>query len=152
LRCGRWFVGGNGLLSVLAVRHADAEVAEIAWKPKSISVSFHGRDLFAPVAARIAAGTSNASEFKRVQRLAVDFGAADLPEVTYIDHYGNAVPGPWGAPRNDPALIPGRACVCDRILRASGRHSLNTSVLPRSLTTVRVRPIGLDCGSVIPLL
>lgn len=95
LRCaGGWFVGpDNGLLSVLAARHADAEVLEIVWKPKSLSLSFHGRDLFAPVAARLAAGRSEPSEFKRMPGMDIDWGASDLAEVIYIDHYGNAITG-----------------------------------------------------------
>jgi len=42
-----------GLRSVFAAR---AEAFRIAWKPERLSSSFHGRDLFAPVAARMATG------------------------------------------------------------------------------------------------
>src|SRR5437763_1324312 len=54
---GYHFVGpDNGLLSVFAARARDAQVWRIAWAPERLSASFHGRDLFAPVAARLAAG------------------------------------------------------------------------------------------------
>src|SRR3569833_3319181 len=54
---GRWFVGpDNGLLSVIAARHADARLWRIIWEPEDVSPTFHGRDLFAPIAAEIARG------------------------------------------------------------------------------------------------
>ena len=54
---GRWFVGpDNGLFSLVA-RHAHtAHWWEITWRPQHLSMSFHGRDLFAPVAAMLARG------------------------------------------------------------------------------------------------
>ena len=54
---GRWYVGpDNGLFSVLASRAARVECRSIQWRPTVLSASFHGRDLFAPVAARLARG------------------------------------------------------------------------------------------------
>jgi S-adenosylmethionine hydrolase len=54
---GRWFVGpDNGLLSIVAARADLARCWRIHWRPEGLSDTFHGRDLFAPVAARIAAG------------------------------------------------------------------------------------------------
>src|SRR5205085_2477038 len=51
---GRWYVGpDNGLLSILAARAGSVESYAIAWRPPGLSASFHGRDLFAPVAARL---------------------------------------------------------------------------------------------------
>jgi S-adenosylmethionine hydrolase len=91
---GRTLIGpDNGLLSVIAARQCDVEVSEIVWRPSSMSTSFHGRDLFAPVAARVAAGKIGPAEMKSVQGLEVELGGADLPEVIYVDHYGNAVTG-----------------------------------------------------------
>ena len=54
---GRWFVGPeNGLFAILA-RRADAfRWWRITWTPARLSASFHGRDLFAPVAAMLASG------------------------------------------------------------------------------------------------
>ena len=54
---GRWFVGpDNGLISVAAARAGTAQVYAIGWRPRRLSASFHGRDLFAPVAAMLARG------------------------------------------------------------------------------------------------
>src|SRR5262245_43152944 len=49
---GKWYVGpDNGLLSVVAARAAKARNWRIIWRSQALSSSFHGRDLFAPVAA-----------------------------------------------------------------------------------------------------
>lgn len=91
---GYRFVGpDNGLLSVFAARAAHAETFRIAWAPERLAPSFHGRDLFAPVAARIAAGTLPRRRLAPLRRLAVNFGAADLAGIIYIDHFGNATTG-----------------------------------------------------------
>jgi S-adenosylmethionine hydrolase len=91
---GYHFVGpDNGLLSVWCARAARAEVFRIAWVPERLTPSFHGRDLFAPIAARLAAGKLCDDALVPLQALTVDFGADDLPEIIYLDHYGNAATG-----------------------------------------------------------
>lgn len=96
---GRLYVGpDNGLFDIVQRRAADARLWEIAWRPSSLSASFHGRDLFAPVAARLAAGEHIAA----LARLAVDEQPArgwpdDFAEIVYVDHYGNAMTGLRGA-------------------------------------------------------
>jgi S-adenosyl-L-methionine hydrolase (adenosine-forming) len=91
---GRWFVGpDNGLVSVVAARAAKCEVFSIEWRPANMSVSFHGRDLFAPVAAMLARGTRKPAKLKRQAVLAASLGAKDLAEIVYVDHYGNAMTG-----------------------------------------------------------
>lgn len=90
----RWYVGpDNGLLSVLAARAARSEVFVIGWKPERLSASFHGRDLFAPVAALLARGDRHGACLEKSGKLDADFGAEDLAEVIYVDHYGNAMTG-----------------------------------------------------------
>jgi S-adenosyl-L-methionine hydrolase (adenosine-forming) len=52
-----WFVGpDNGLFELLIRRTDKVLVHEITLRPKELSASFHGRDIFAPMAGRIAAG------------------------------------------------------------------------------------------------
>jgi S-adenosylmethionine hydrolase len=90
---GRWFMGpDNGLISVAAARARRCEVYSIGWRPRALSASFHGRDLFAPVAALLARGNRKTARLKKT-RLAVDFGADDLGEIVYVDHFGNLVTG-----------------------------------------------------------
>jgi len=96
---GRLYVGpDNGLFDIVMRRAAAARLWEIAWRPGSLSASFHGRDLFAPVAARLAAGETIAA----LARPAQDESAArawpdDFAEIVYVDHYGNAMTGLRGA-------------------------------------------------------
>jgi hypothetical protein len=91
---GGWFIGpDNGLLSVLASRAGARTYWRITWRPEQLSESFHGRDLFAPIAAAIARGEFPAGKAEPIARLGVDFGATDLGEIIYLDHYGNAVTG-----------------------------------------------------------
>jgi S-adenosylmethionine hydrolase len=91
---GRRYVGpDNGLFELVRRRARDPRVAEITWRPAALSASFHGRDLFAPVAAMLARGDRVAGEERPA-----DFGRRpdwpdDLAEVVYIDHYGNAITG-----------------------------------------------------------
>ncbi len=99
---GRWFVGpDNGLLAVVMRRAADAECHKIVWRPTRMSVSFHGRDLFAPVAAMLATGRMPETESPHTA-VNPDGWPAELPEIIYIDHYGNAFTG-VRADRLDPA-------------------------------------------------
>lgn len=100
LRCGeKWYVGPeNGLLEMVARRAGpDAEWWEITWRPDRLSTSFHGRDLFAPVAARLARGGAGAlSEVAAPLDLDRSVYAGrpdDLDEVIYIDGYGNCMLG-----------------------------------------------------------
>src|SRR6516225_11068809 len=54
---GRWYVGpGNGLFELVERRATSKRRWDIDWKPGRLSDSFHGRDLFAPVAAMLARG------------------------------------------------------------------------------------------------
>jgi len=91
---GRTFVGpDNGLLSVLWARARRRRCRRIVWRPAGLSASFHGRDLFAPVAAAIAARRlprrwTSASRGPRVR-----LGANDRAAIIYVDHYGNAMTG-----------------------------------------------------------
>jgi S-adenosylmethionine hydrolase len=90
---GRTFVGpDNGLFSVLWQRARRRRCWRIRWRPARLSASFHGRDLFAPVAAALERGIPRGwlAPTERPQQL---LDARDLARVIYIDHYGNAMTG-----------------------------------------------------------
>lgn len=90
----RWYVGpDNGLLSQAAARAGVARWWRITYQPAQLSASFHGRDLFAPVAARIARGEAVPGEPCAGPLSDTRSWPADLWEVIYIDHYGNAMTG-----------------------------------------------------------
>ena len=91
---GKAYVGpDNGLLSVVATRAGKARTWRIVGGPSAQSASFHGRDLFAPIAAWIAAGSLAKDKLEETAGLNIQLGSDDLAEVIYIDHYGNALTG-----------------------------------------------------------
>ena len=119
---GRWFVGpDNGLMSVLAARAAKTSVWRITWEPQNLAPSFHGRDLFAPVAAALARGEFPAGKAVRADRLQVEFGATDLGEIIYIDHYGNAYTGlrAHALPRDTRVVAGGASLAYARVFSAA---------------------------------
>jgi S-adenosyl-L-methionine hydrolase (adenosine-forming) len=92
---GRWYVGpDNGLFELVMRRAQHVMVFEIAWRPRTLSASFHGRDLFAPAAAWLAHRAPMPAEL--LQRAAAsrhEDWPDDLPQIVYIDVYGNAITG-----------------------------------------------------------
>jgi S-adenosylmethionine hydrolase len=91
---GRWYVGpGNGLFELIERRAAKTRSWDIDFKPQHVSASFHGRDLFAPVAAMLARGEPppGRPRAERAQHRAE--WPDDLAEIVYVDHFGNAMTG-----------------------------------------------------------
>jgi S-adenosyl-L-methionine hydrolase (adenosine-forming) len=91
---GSWFVGpGNGLFEPVLRRGSAVDSFAIeAVGP--ISASFHGRDLFAPAAGRLAAGSPpRAAGLVPAAAARRPDWPDDLPAIVYIDRYGNAMTG-----------------------------------------------------------
>jgi S-adenosylmethionine hydrolase len=103
---GRRYVGpDNGLFEPVLRRAAVPRCWTIVWRPATLSASFHGRDLFAPVAARLARGEDPAAVAQPgAARRRADW-PDDLPEIVYIDHYGNAMTGLRGAALSEEARL-----------------------------------------------
>src|SRR6266508_4838802 len=114
---GRWYVGpGNGLFELIERRAAQTRSWDIDLKPQHLSASFHGRDLFAPVAAMLARGEPPPGR-PRAQRRA-DW-PDDLAEIVYVDHFGNAMTGVRAA-----MLPPGtKLAVAGRVLERASTFS-----------------------------
>lgn len=90
---GQTFVGpDNGLLNTVAVQSEDVQWLEIIWKPEHCSTSFHGRDLFAPIAAKLAVNAAD-DLMRPLCRDDLADWPQDLAEVIYFDYYGNAMTG-----------------------------------------------------------
>jgi S-adenosyl-L-methionine hydrolase (adenosine-forming) len=109
---GRWFVGpGNGLFEFVLRRAGAAQTFDIAWRPETLSASFHGRDLFAPVAAEIARGDDPPGRPIDGRLIRRPDWPDDLAEVVYVDHYGNAMTGlrAAGLPQDACLVVGGRA-------------------------------------------
>lgn len=91
---GRWYVGpDNGLFNVIAQRAANLQWWDIDWRPQSLSDSFHGRDLFAPVAARLARGDAVPGQAVEPSARVLQDWPADYARIVYVDHYGNLMTG-----------------------------------------------------------
>jgi S-adenosylmethionine hydrolase len=90
----RWYVGpGNGLFELICRRSQWPQFSDITWKPERLSASFHGRDLFAPVAAMLARGQSPLGRPSTDAAFRRPDWPDDLAEIIYIDHFGNAMTG-----------------------------------------------------------
>jgi S-adenosylmethionine hydrolase len=89
---GRRFVGpDNGLFELVLRRARRARCFAITWRPLALSATFHGRDLFAPVAARLALGEAPPGGETTPTRY--PGWPDDLAEIVYVDHFGNAMTG-----------------------------------------------------------
>ena len=87
----RWFIGpGNGLFEIVC-RRDPCTCWRIDWQPAELSDTFHGRDMFAPVAARVARG--DGIEMTKIDFVPDPSFPDDLAEVIYIDGFGNAMTG-----------------------------------------------------------
>jgi S-adenosylmethionine hydrolase len=108
---GRWYVGpGNGVFERLCASASEYRYWRITWRPTHLSASFHGRDLFAPVAAMLASGTPPELLGERAEWHSQGW-TEELAEVIYIDHYGNCVTGLNGERHNSlkQLTVSGRA-------------------------------------------
>ena len=88
------FVGPDNGLFVPVVKKSHAcEIAAIEWRPERLSESFHGRDLFAPVAAKLANGEEVEASPLHVEEMVGFDSLIDRNQIIYLDHFGNAMTG-----------------------------------------------------------
>jgi Uncharacterized conserved protein len=121
---GHWLIGpDNGLLALVVRRAGDGAVWRIGWQPERMSASFHGRDWFAPSAARLVLG----KDLQLAPLAPADMVGADWPDecpaIVYIDHFGNLMTGVRASSLADQA-----------VLRIQGQP------LPRARTFYEVEP------------
>ena len=105
LHAGNWFFVGpdNGLFSYILAEqpvHAAVVLSNSAYHLPQVSTTFHGRDVFSPVAAHLARGVPLSAfgpriETTTLQRLdlevAVRQGAEITAQIVHIDHFGNLI-------------------------------------------------------------
>lgn len=97
----QWFVGpDNGLFNIVMLFAESQKTIQrwiIDWAPRRLSNSFHGRDLFAPVAALLEQGDGVPGEMVAEESLTTNPNYLnwpnDLKEIIYIDGFGNAMTG-----------------------------------------------------------
>ncbi len=90
-----WLIGpNNGLLGRLAQETAPTRCLQVDWRPTHCSPTFHGRDLFAPLAAALIGGElpEPIHPIRREDIIGIDW-PAERAEIVYIDHYGNLMTG-----------------------------------------------------------
>ncbi len=92
---GRFLVGpDNGLFELVARRASDVSTWRIDWAPAELSATFHGRDLFAPLAADLALGRRPEPQWCHPTPR---FDRGDWPNdwaaTIYIDGFGNVMTG-----------------------------------------------------------
>ncbi len=93
-----WLIGPDNGLVVPAARRLGKAAGnepvwhEITWRPPALSASFHGRDLFAPAAARIARGDMMGLALLKTPPIGHDW-PDELAEIIYRDAYGNLITG-----------------------------------------------------------
>jgi Uncharacterized conserved protein len=91
---GLRYVGpDNGLFNVVAHRGKHVRWWDITWQPKRLSASFHGRDLFAPIAARLLRGEAPPGKECDPEGRILPGWPNDLPKLIYVDRFGNAMAG-----------------------------------------------------------
>jgi S-adenosylmethionine hydrolase len=87
-----WFVGpSNGLFDRVIAMGSDVRCWEITWQPERLSDSFHGRDLFAPIAAQLAEGRFPTEKLSLITADRHDLVELSSPSIVYIDHFGNLI-------------------------------------------------------------
>ena len=106
-----WFVGpDNGLLARVFSAYEENEAFRINTFGRELSETFHGRDLFAPVAAMLASGKGRDLAPLGSDLVGVEF-ATVLREVIYIDSYGNLF-----------TTVPASETSQDTVIRILGRE------------------------------
>lgn len=112
---GRWYVGpGNGLFELVRRRALTKRTFRIEWRPERLSASFHGRDLFAPVAAMLARGDAPPGQPCDDSIDCRPNWPDDYPEIVYVDHFGNAMTGLRAAMLPPEARLSVAQCVLER--------------------------------------
>ena len=140
LRTDRYhFVGpDNGLFSLVTPESVEAfEIQPSAYLPATVSNTFHGRDIFAPVTAALAAGIkpeelgSPIRDSKRLAPLAHVTGSKIKSQIIHIDRFGNGVTGI--EPRHlRSELVPGSFAVGvgDVVIQVQKRFYAEEPVVP----------------------
>ncbi|MHB8534535.1 MAG: SAM hydrolase/SAM-dependent halogenase family protein [Sulfuricaulis sp.] len=158
---GRWYVGpDNGLFHVLARRAAAHQCHVIHWRPPRMSASFHGRDLFAPVAAGLARGERPDAEPTLLTEPAGEPWPEDLAEILYVDHYGNAITGlrASGVSRAQALRVGGNVVKYARVFSESPAGAVFWYENANGLVEIAVNggsagtALGLQPGATITLL
>jgi len=95
----------NGLLSQIVSKSETVSINEITWRPKTISNSFHGRDLFAPALLKVMNQESLALRSTEAEDLVGHDWPTERGKVIYIDGFGNLITGLTNATLTPPQKV-----------------------------------------------
>lgn len=88
-----FYVGpNNGIFDRIISISNEVKVSEIFWRPQHLSSSFHGRDLFAPIAAKIEDDNIFVTDLQPIE-YHPNFSQLSVERIVYIDHFGNGITG-----------------------------------------------------------
>ncbi len=158
---GRLYVGpDNGLFELVLRRATSPRSWEITWRPPMLSASFHGRDLFAPIAGRLALGEKPSAMARSAAPQSYPDWPDDLPAIVYIDHYGNALTGLRGESLKLTARLAtgGRSIAHARTFSAAPPDEAFWYVNSNGLVEIAVnagradQALGLAIGSEVEIL
>ena len=144
------FVGpDNGLFVPIVRRYDNCEIVSIEWRPERLSESFHGRDLFAPVAAKLANGEDVAGTSIDINEMVGFHSPLDRNRIIYLDHFGNAISGITAEEVTDNAIISinGKSV---RYARTFSEVSIGEPFWYRN--SFGLVEIAVNCGSAVGLL
>jgi S-adenosyl-L-methionine hydrolase (adenosine-forming) len=101
---GLWLTGpDNGLFEPILRRAKAWRAWSIEVPEEGVAPTFHGRDVFAPAAARLALG--EVPRGPQVEPTRFSDWPDDLPAIVYLDHYGNAMTGMRAASLSADAVL-----------------------------------------------
>ena len=111
----RFFVGpDNGLFDRVSARARQLQTWRISWVPPRLSASFHGRDLFAPIAAMLATDAAPPAQLGTATSREPRDWPDDLARIVYVDRYGNAMTGMRAHALDDRTVIRCRSRIFHR--------------------------------------
>ena len=91
---GRWLVGpDNGLIAPLLKRSRQVRCWRIDWSPEGVPATFHGRDWFLPMGARVCRGDLSDLGPLAPEQIQGWEGPRGLAAVVYVDGFGNLMTG-----------------------------------------------------------
>ena len=102
----RWYVGpDNGLFDRIAAQAEQLQCWRLTWQPERLSASFHGRDIFAPVAACLVTGKNQPEQLGETIEYRWQNWPEQLARIIYIDTYGNVMTGLQACNLSDSACL-----------------------------------------------
>jgi S-adenosyl-L-methionine hydrolase (adenosine-forming) len=157
---GRWYVGpGNGQFELVQRRAATARRFDITFAPERLSASFHGRDLFAPVAAMLARGEEPPGRPRNDDSDRRPDWPDDLAEIVYVDHYGNAMTGLRAAVLAPETRLAAAGRVLERATTFSDRppgtafwYQNSNGLAEIAVNQERADALGLAVGSAVVVI